>query len=1085
MSGLEALSLVCSIMQVISFTKELIMTCKDIYEGRATADDQLQENTASIKSLLDDMNQCSGSVQQRTQNERDLHEIARKCSIAAQDLESEIRRLTRYHKPGNVMKALVGGIKSTTRERKIKELSKSFRQYQETLETHILARICTKTDALRIQQGDNFNELSDTLQHFISQIAAGHTEVANLINRHGIETRQQIQQSEMGVKTLINARHVEADMEAKRSRLLQSLKFESMNARRTEIKIANEATYVSFFKSLEFKKEPTSGSAAVAWANFVKWLQSDEQTFWIQGKPGAGKSTLVKFLFQHENTKKALDKWNHNSIIVSHFFWKPGNILQRNFRGLLCSLNHQLLSAEPSLIDQILSEFKSTKENDSIGDWELSHLVTIFKSILANCNRPIFFLIDGVDEAIEAEEILKFLASCVTLRNTKWCISSRGEEVFQQAFSKYNGLKLHEYTRDDMRDFARKEIHYSLENIQGYDKNYSEHFLEILQYSLVNKAEGVYLWLVIALESIKRGLRHNDREDVILSRLEKLPTGLEELYADMWGRLGEDKDIYQREAAHYFNLLIINRTLAAKYHEEYGASFFEWPLTPFQMMLAQDDELQRNLLDQSYELQLSKLENNCLDMTKSLSIKTAGLLTTQDNFRFRVREEYSQLEKHVTSKIEFVHRTLFDFLTDTESGRDILAQAQADHVYVQLATIMLCQLRIMETNDRELDLFYWESKLSIGDYLHYFRWVLSQAQRKDSLSNERVFNTLLPAFATLFEAGLIPWDQRPKGYPRPCFDILLLTCRDPAFQQFIRGRLKSKGTSYATCVLRECILLRDSELFWPRDTRVDLVELFNDLGADTNSTDACFCERPVDVGRFAGCFTYESALSAVIKALFYDTQIFGTNAQPDLLRYLVEFLENSPNLDTHTSCLFTSDESRFHNPDWNLCFLLSAITAGKNGDLVDATDIPGGRSFVAAIIMEVNLKYLVEIFLRGLSSNDAAINALKTRAEKLVELESSKAFSKARFIVTMIRTGTGPLSQGNPLLECYRFINEDIIFPMHQNSTQISRGFKMTYITSYVKNEDILKYISQCEKVDVSALDILIDQKLGVCLKEF
>lgn len=117
------------------------MTCKDIYEGRATADDQLQENTASIKSLLDDMNQCSGSVQQRTQNERDLHEIARKCSIAAQDLESEIRRLTRYHKPGNVMKALVGGIKSTTRERKIKELSKSFRQYQETLETHILARI--------------------------------------------------------------------------------------------------------------------------------------------------------------------------------------------------------------------------------------------------------------------------------------------------------------------------------------------------------------------------------------------------------------------------------------------------------------------------------------------------------------------------------------------------------------------------------------------------------------------------------------------------------------------------------------------------------------------------------------------------------------------------------------------------------------------------------------------------------------------------------------------------------------------------------------------------------------------------------
>lgn len=906
--------------------------------------------------------------------------------------------------------------------------------------------------------------------------------MANLINRHGIETRQQIQQSEMGVKTLINARHVEADMEAKRNRLLQSLKFESMNARRTEIKIANEATYVSFFKSLEFKKEPASRSAAAAWAGFVKWLQSDEQTFWIQGKPGAGKSTLVKFLLQHENTKKALVKWNHNSIIVSHFFWKPGNILQRNFRGLLCSLNHQLLSAEPSLIDQILSEFKSTRENDSIGDWELSHLMDIFKSTLANCNRPIFFLIDGVDEAIDAEEVLKFLTSSITLRNTKWCISSRGEEIFQQAFSECNGFKLHEYTRDDMLNFARKEIQRTLRSIQEYENTYPKDFLTELQYSLVNKAEGVYLWLALALESIKRGLRHNDRKDVILSRLRKLPTGLEELYADMWGRLGEDKDIYQREAAHYFNLLITNRTLGEKYREASRTSHFGWPLTPFQMMLAQDDELQRNLLNRSYELQLSELEKNCSDMTKSVSIKTAGLLTTQANSSFcaglRVREEYSQLKKHATSKIEFIHRTLFDFLTDTESGRDILAQAQADHVYVQLATIMLCQLRIMENFVRKPYFIHFQSELDIGTCLHYFRWLLSQAQRKDSFSHERVFNTLLPAFETLFEASLIPWDQWPKRYPRPCFDILLLG--DPAFQQFTRERLKSKGASYATCVLRECIVLRETGLFLYHGPRVDLVELFHDLGADANSPDACFCEPPE---QFAGYFTYESALSAVIKGLFDDTRVHMSGSHTVLLRWLVAFLENSPNLDTHTSCLFTSEDTMRHSSNWNLRFLLSAITAGENKDLAEAADDLYGDSFSAAIIMEVNLKYLVEVFLRGFSSNDAAINTLTTRAEKLVQLEGSKAFSKARFIVTMIQTG--PFRQNTHFLECYRFINEDIVLPEHQKVRQTIRGFESSYVTSQIKREEILKYISQCEEVDVSALTILLDQKLGVCLKEF
>lgn len=141
MSGLDALSLVCSIMQVISFTKELATTCKDIYDGRATVDEITQENAASIKSLLDEMDQFSGPVEQGTQNEKNLHEMAWKCSNAAQELQTEIQLITQYHKPGNAVKAFIGGIKSFTRKRKVKELSEKFREYQKTLETHILVRV--------------------------------------------------------------------------------------------------------------------------------------------------------------------------------------------------------------------------------------------------------------------------------------------------------------------------------------------------------------------------------------------------------------------------------------------------------------------------------------------------------------------------------------------------------------------------------------------------------------------------------------------------------------------------------------------------------------------------------------------------------------------------------------------------------------------------------------------------------------------------------------------------------------------------------------------------------------------------------
>lgn len=931
---------------------------------------------------------------------------------------------------------------------------------------------------MQIQQQSGFIELSETMQHFVSQIADGHTKMASLINRDGMQTRQQIHQSEMRVKNSINAVHVEADVEAKRNRLLQSLKFDSMNVRRTDIKAANEATYLSFFKSLEFEIEPTSGSAATIWADFVDWLQSDDQTFWIQGKPGAGKSTLVKFLLQHESTPKALNKWTHNPLIVSHFFWKPGSVLQRNFKGLLCSLSHQLLFSEPSLIDHILSEFKSFKDSDSIGDWEISHLMAIFKSLLAHYNRPIFFLIDGVDEALEIEEILKFLASSITSRNTKWCISSRGEEIFRQAFSKYKGFKLNEYTRDDMLRFSQKEIQYALSNVQGYENIYTEHFLQRLQHSLVDKAEGVYLWLVLALESIKRGLRNNDREDVILSRLRKLPAGLEELYADMWGRLGEDQDIYQKEAAHYFNLLITLRALTEDYNQIYkDGPLLEWPLTPFQIMLAQDDVLQSAFLDESYELQVSELWKKCFDMTKTISIKTAGLLVIQreresENTRLdlQIGKKYALLSRCTADKVDFIHRSLFDFLTNTEAGKDILAQAPLDLVSVQLATTVLCQLRLMKSTDETL--YKRNRLLRRGGSLHFLRWLLKQTQKNNNFSKEKVFNTLLPAYESLFKAGLIPWDKRQMGCPRPCFDTLILS--DPLFQPFIKERLKRRGPSYATRVLREYLCIGEVGFDPLHDLGVNIAEFFHDLGADINSADICFYEPPVSVGQFAGCLTYESALSEFVKLLYSTDTARSGYYEP--LRSLLAFLERSPNLNTRTSCLLWSAIDPIdRDNDWNLRQLLSALSAEENKHSRISQDH-------VVVITEANLKYLVGQFLKTYSSNNSATNALLARALQLAQREGSKPYIKARFIIVMQKTNV--VSQTRSVT-CYRFVDEDVdVFAEHGKYRAYSPGLEETFPILRMKLEKAHEYIKVCEKVDVSALSALLDQKLGACFRE-
>jgi ABC-type lipoprotein export system ATPase subunit len=59
---------------------------------------------------------------------------------------------------------------------------------------------------------------------------------------------------------------------------------------------------------------------------FVQWLQSDDDLYWISGRPGSGKSTLMKFLCTHQQTKEHLKAWakSDDVIVAEYFFWNAG-----------------------------------------------------------------------------------------------------------------------------------------------------------------------------------------------------------------------------------------------------------------------------------------------------------------------------------------------------------------------------------------------------------------------------------------------------------------------------------------------------------------------------------------------------------------------------------------------------------------------------------------------------------------------------------------------------------------------------------------------------------------------------------------
>lgn len=114
--------------------------------------------------------------------------------------------------------------------------------------------------------------------------------------------------------------------------LLKSLYFPRITARQRKIPNAHARTFKWAYES-----HLPDGSQTIHLAN---WLKGQEGVFWIQGKPGSGKSTLMKFLAAHHRTLSCLQPWTGGSE----------SALRDSFFGMLVQLcrNRKKVSCDPS-----------------------------------------------------------------------------------------------------------------------------------------------------------------------------------------------------------------------------------------------------------------------------------------------------------------------------------------------------------------------------------------------------------------------------------------------------------------------------------------------------------------------------------------------------------------------------------------------------------------------------------------------------------------------------------------------------------------------------------------------------------------
>jgi hypothetical protein len=376
--------------------------------------------------------------------------------------------------------------------------------------------------------------------------------------------RELLAMIQAGVKTAdLSVENIpEERMKRLQSVFLMQLRYNAMEDRGLQIAKAHQNTFQWIFGKNPFREKK--------WRSFATWLESDSQLYWITGKAGSGKSTLMKFIGQYEGPETAsssvlrpklylrlLRKWAGDAPLVTAFFyfWASGSSIEASQRGLHLSLLSQILSQCRNSIPMVfpraweaLCLLDVTVEQHT--DDELRQMLQDTIAYL-HAEHKLCLFIDGLDEFDgNADNLIQLLKGFRTYPNVKLCVASRPWMAFETAFKEYPSIMIQDLTYSDMRTFVNDKFNASdgFKRLRDREPDFADGLMD----AITSKAAGVFLWVSLVVDSLLIGMRNDDRISDFQLRLDKLPDSLERLYDTILDNLEPE---YRQHAAQYFKLM--------------------------------------------------------------------------------------------------------------------------------------------------------------------------------------------------------------------------------------------------------------------------------------------------------------------------------------------------------------------------------------------------------------------------------------------------------------------------------------------------------------------------------------------------
>ncbi|KAK4142187.1 uncharacterized protein C8A04DRAFT_38443 [Dichotomopilus funicola] len=539
MDPLTILSIAASTVQFLDFGSRLLTVALDSRHGgpsaaRVEVNELFEESqglAARGKAIEEKAQLLTGLNRPLSITEAALLKESRRCVAASQEISAALGKHVQDQTTQSVLDAIGDAFKLVWNEKSIKDSQKRLSDAREKLMFAMVSDLWERSAAGEVPATGVATETTKH-QALIRQLQSRDqaevepsAEAQSLFIYHQKNSRVNLNQTTS----------VSVDPDAHDplylDGLLSTLHFAALDRRLQAIPEAYRNTF-----QWVLQKEPRQSEGAdpqPLWSSFPDWLRGDsENIYWITGKPGSGKSTLIKHLVNQPATLSHLAEWGGGKKVLTAMFysWDAGSELQKSQVGLLRTLLYQVVQQAPEIAPRLFPGRWAMQK--IFGAASLQHLPPwtweeLFESVGAlatlperNFNLAIF--VDGLDEFAGDH--------------------SRLIDLIRQFHSQPGfKLRMEVLTETDLKTFVQGVAHENVAFMELKDA-YPTEADELLS-KVVERACGVFLWVSLVMKAVLNSLTDGTTLIHLEHLVDSLPEDLSKLYENLWRRV---KPSYQR-----------------------------------------------------------------------------------------------------------------------------------------------------------------------------------------------------------------------------------------------------------------------------------------------------------------------------------------------------------------------------------------------------------------------------------------------------------------------------------------------------------------------------------------------------------